>query len=256
MADYTSLKQQAQAIRDEVKIGANTANRVGVALEGIIGAVEAENKRATETENSLDTAKQKKLTKYFEGSISAGISYEKDKTTHASVQVSPSQALMYYKQDNHIDRIVASETEHINITSSDENGNNVSQVLVKPDEINLRDGNGKGYINIKGNSTVMSSKQSETGLRSMVQATDEQLWLMHHPEVKEGVASKGIGIIIGDTHIAFYSELDGHAAPLIINKDGTIFMRGVSNDLAAYIKSLEQRIANLEARLTNTTEEQ
>lgn len=255
MVDYTNLKRLAQEIRSEVKVGANTANRVGVALEDIISAIEAENQRATEAENNLDTAKQKKLKKHFEGSTSAGISYEKDETTHASVQVSPSSALIYYKRGSHIDRIVASETEHINITSSDENGGNLSQVLVAPSEVNIKDGNGKGYISIKGNATVMSSKQSETGLRSMVQATDEQLWLMHYPEGKDGVASKGVGIVIGDTTIAFYSELEGYVTPLIINKDGTIFMRGVSSDLATYIKSLEARIVNLEARLTNTTEE-
>lgn len=255
MADYTSLKQQAQAIRDEVKIGANTANRVGVALEGIISAVEAENKRATEAEDGLDTAKQKKLMRYFEQEDSAGIFYEKDETTNVSVQVSPRGAVMVYKHGNHIDRIVVGETEHINITSSDENGDNLSQVLVTPTEVNIKDGNGKGYINIKGNATVMSSKQSETGLRSMVQATDEQLWLMHYPEVKEGVASGGIGIVISDTKIAFYSELDGYVSPFVIDKDGTIFMQGVSSDLATYIKSLEARIAKLESRLTNTTEE-
>lgn len=121
--------------------------------------------------------------------------------------------------------------------------------------MNIKDGNGKGYINIKGNATVMSSKQSDTGLRSMVQATDEQLWLMHYPEVKEGVASKGIGIVISDTKIAFYSELDGYVSPFVVDKDGTIFMQGVSSDLATYIKSLEARIASLESRLTNTTEE-
>jgi hypothetical protein len=256
MADYTSLKQQAQAIRDEVKIGANTANRVGVALEGIINAVEAENKRATEAENGLNTAKQKKLMRYFEQEDSAGIFYEKDETTHVSVQVSPSGAMMVYKHGNHIDRIVVSETEHINITSSDENGDNLSQVLVTPTEVNIKDGNGKGYINIKGNAITMSSRQSETGFRSMVQATDEQLWLMHYPEDKNGVKSGGIGIVITDGKIAFYSELDGYMAPLTIDKDGTIFMRGVSNDLATYIKSLEAKIANLEARLTNTAEEQ
>lgn len=255
MTDYTNLKRLAQEIRSEVKIGANSASRVGLALEDIVSAIEAENQRATDAENGLDTAKQKKLTRYFEQEISAGMSFTKDSTTHSSVQVSASQAMMYYKQGSHIDRIVASEAEHINITSSDENGGNVSQVLVKPNEINLRDGNGKGYINIKGNATVISSKQSETGLRSMVQATDEQLWLMHYPEEKDGVASKGIGIVIGDSNIAFYSELEGYMSPLVINKNGTIFMRGVSNDLATYIKSLEQRIANLEARLTNTTEE-
>ena len=245
MADYTSLKQQAQAIRDEVKIGANTANRVGVALEGIISAVEMENQRATEAENGLDTAKQKKLMRYFEQEDSAGISYEKDETTHVSVQVSPSQAIMEYKHGNHIDRIVVSDTEHINITSSDENGGNLSQVLVKPDEINIRDGKGKGYLNIKGNYTTLSSSQTDTGLRSTVQANDDLLWLMHYPEDKDGVKSGGIGIVISDSKIAFYSELDGYVCPLTIDKDGTIFIANVADNFAAYIKSLEARIADI-----------
>ncbi|MBQ5839061.1 MAG: hypothetical protein IIW42_03395, partial [Bacteroidaceae bacterium] len=58
MADYSELKRRAQEIRDEVKAGANTANRVGLALEETVKALEAENKRAEQAEVSLENAVQ------------------------------------------------------------------------------------------------------------------------------------------------------------------------------------------------------
>ena len=54
MADYSELKRKALEIRDEVKIGANTAYRVGVALEDAIKALETENKRAEQVETRLE----------------------------------------------------------------------------------------------------------------------------------------------------------------------------------------------------------
>lgn len=58
MADYSELKRKAQEIRDEVKAGANTANRVGLALEDTVNALEAENQRAEQAEVSLENAVQ------------------------------------------------------------------------------------------------------------------------------------------------------------------------------------------------------
>ena len=58
MADYSELKRKAQEIKDEVKAGANTANRVGLALEETAKALEAENKRAEQAEESLENAVQ------------------------------------------------------------------------------------------------------------------------------------------------------------------------------------------------------
>ena len=58
MADYSELKRRAQEIRDEVKAGANTANRVGVAMEGIVNALEEENQRAEQAEESLENSVQ------------------------------------------------------------------------------------------------------------------------------------------------------------------------------------------------------
>lgn len=156
MADYSSLKQQAQTISNEKQIGANTATRVGGALEGIVDALIERNQ--------------------------------------------------YMKRD--------------------------------------------------GNITTVSSVTTETGRRSTVQLLDEQVRLIHYPEEKNGVVSDGIGIVISDGKIGFFSELNGNVSPFAINKDGTVFLEKVSNDLAGYIKSLAQRIANLEARLTNTAEEQ
>lgn len=58
MANYSDLKRRAQEIRDEVKAGANTANRVGVAMEGIVNALEEENQRAEQAEVSLENSVQ------------------------------------------------------------------------------------------------------------------------------------------------------------------------------------------------------
>lgn len=58
MADYSELKRKAQEIRDEVKAGANTANRVGLALEDTVKALEAENQRAEQAEVSLENSVQ------------------------------------------------------------------------------------------------------------------------------------------------------------------------------------------------------
>lgn len=58
MADYNELKRKAQEIRDEVKAGANTANRVGLALEDTIKALEEENQRAEQAEVSLENSVQ------------------------------------------------------------------------------------------------------------------------------------------------------------------------------------------------------
>lgn len=58
MADYSELKRKAQEIRDEVKAGANTASRVGLALEETVKALEAENQRAEQAEVNLENAVQ------------------------------------------------------------------------------------------------------------------------------------------------------------------------------------------------------
>lgn len=58
MADYSELKRKAQEIRGEVKAGANTASRVGLALEDTVMALEAENKRAEQAEVDLENAVQ------------------------------------------------------------------------------------------------------------------------------------------------------------------------------------------------------
>lgn len=58
MADYSELKRKAQEIRGEVKAGANTANRVGLALEDTVKALEAENQRAEQAEVSLENSVQ------------------------------------------------------------------------------------------------------------------------------------------------------------------------------------------------------
>ena len=58
MADYSELKRKAQEIKDEVKAGANTANRVGLALEETVKALEAENQRAEQAEVRLENSVQ------------------------------------------------------------------------------------------------------------------------------------------------------------------------------------------------------
>lgn len=58
MADYSELKRKAQEIRNEVKAGANTANRVGLVIEELVNALEAENQRAEQAEVSLGNAVQ------------------------------------------------------------------------------------------------------------------------------------------------------------------------------------------------------
>lgn len=62
MADYSELKRKAQEIRNEVKAGANTANRVGLAIEELVNALEAENQRA----QGAEAGKQDALHKYQE----------------------------------------------------------------------------------------------------------------------------------------------------------------------------------------------
>lgn len=62
MADYTTLKQKAQEVRNENKVGANTANRVGYVLEETVKAVEAEEQRARQAE----AQSQSKLDLYHE----------------------------------------------------------------------------------------------------------------------------------------------------------------------------------------------
>lgn len=58
MTDYSELKRKAQEIRNEVKAGANTANRVGLAIEELVNALEAENQRTEQAEVSLGNAVQ------------------------------------------------------------------------------------------------------------------------------------------------------------------------------------------------------
>lgn len=62
MADYSDLKRRAQEIRDEVKAGANTASRVGLAIEELVNALEAENQRA----QGAEAGKQDTLKNYRE----------------------------------------------------------------------------------------------------------------------------------------------------------------------------------------------
>jgi hypothetical protein len=53
MADYTNLKDRASEIRTEVKVGANTAQRVGYLLEQIVTALES-----NDSDNLLENVKK------------------------------------------------------------------------------------------------------------------------------------------------------------------------------------------------------
>jgi predicted nuclease with TOPRIM domain len=63
MADYSELKRKAQEIRDEVKAGANTANRVGVAMEETVNAIVNIDNELADTQNKTrdNTANISKL---------------------------------------------------------------------------------------------------------------------------------------------------------------------------------------------------
>ena len=63
MADYSELIRRAQEIRDEVKAGANTANRVGVAMEETVNAIVNIDNELADTQNTTrdNTANISKL---------------------------------------------------------------------------------------------------------------------------------------------------------------------------------------------------
>lgn len=157
MADYTTIKQQAQTVRNETKAAANTASRVGGVLEGIVDAL-----------------------------------IEREK---------------YMKQD--------------------------------------------------GDATIINSTSRPEGRFSEVRVTHQQIYLLHYPEVQaDGFTSKGIGIVISDGDIKFYSEIDGYNTPLIIHKDGRIQIKGLGNDLVQYMYDMATRIARIESVLGIASQEE
>lgn len=86
MADYTNLKDRASEIRTEVKIGANTAQRVGYLLEQLVSAIEA-NTDAIDT-NTEEISKRKILKHYQETDDQVGISVTDDNGKFAQLIVS------------------------------------------------------------------------------------------------------------------------------------------------------------------------
>lgn len=85
MADYTNLKDRASEIRTEVKIGANTSQRVGYLLEQLVSAIEA-NKDAIDT-NTEEISKRKILKHYQETDDQVGISVTDDNGNFAQLLV-------------------------------------------------------------------------------------------------------------------------------------------------------------------------
>lgn len=54
MADYSNLYEQAERIRQEKQIAANTASRVGVAMKDTIASIENLDQRYSENKKSND----------------------------------------------------------------------------------------------------------------------------------------------------------------------------------------------------------
>lgn len=208
--------------------------------------------------------------------------YEKDTEAGGRIIIAHTlddrHAGIYYAERNadgqviHEDSIYLTETYgndngHISISSVDnENGVAVrsGRVIVKPTQVTIQ--NNSGYLQFANDAAEMRSNKSDDGLDSVMRLTREQAWLTHYrpytvPYVnpttgKTEQRQSGIGVVANDNSITFYSELGNYTAPLRIDENGKIYLAGVTDDLATYIKSLQQRIATLEARLTNTTEVQ
>jgi hypothetical protein len=208
--------------------------------------------------------KQNQLKYYDEGESFARMYYVKKTVNNGNISIAhtlnDSHAGIYYAerdasgQVTHEDNIYLTETYgndngHIGISSVDnENGVTVrsSRITIKPTLITLQ--NNSGFLSLANDVLEMRSNKSNDGLDSAVRLTKEQAWLMHYlPDIVDYTdpstgeteqRQSGIGIVVTDDHIAFYSEVGNYNAPLIIRKDGTIYMQGVSNDLANYLLNL------------------
>ena len=86
MADYTELYNRASEVRTEVKIGANTAQRVGYLLEQLVRAIEA-NTDAIDT-NTEEINKREVLKHYQETDDQVGISVTDDNGNFAQLIIS------------------------------------------------------------------------------------------------------------------------------------------------------------------------
>lgn len=65
MADYSNLYAQAERVRNEVQIGANTASRIGVMAKETIASIEALDERYTQYQKESSEAIENITPKMF-----------------------------------------------------------------------------------------------------------------------------------------------------------------------------------------------
>lgn len=65
MADYSNLYQQAERIRDEVQLGANTASRIGIAMKDTVASIENLDVRYTQYQSESSSAISQVTPKVF-----------------------------------------------------------------------------------------------------------------------------------------------------------------------------------------------
>lgn len=231
MADYSELKRKAQEIRNEVKAGANTANRVGFAIEELVNALEAEEQRAMERENSLTNSIQglqddTEDLQSMRDTIDRLGTEKADKSALEATnnEVSKKQnRLQYYFE--YIDRAVMQAYYVGMLASFDTTEGGVGQAGV--------------YVS-KG---VASVYYAERDAENKV-VHEDGLYLEKR---REG----GNGCVLLRSYNA-----GGSNSALKVRPEGISVSSpsGSVADIVQAIRSLEKRIANLEARLTNTTE--
>lgn len=211
MADYSELKRKAQEIRNEVKAGANTANRVGLAIEELISALEAENQRAEQAEVSLGNAVQALQDE------TEGLQSMRDAIDVLGTNKADKSALETTNKAVE-DTVKALETTN-------------KAVEGKQDKLRY----------------YTENTSTDTAVIKVSHDTDEAT--LHEDKVEVGVDNcvllKSEDLLLGEeSYIKVSPEKVSVSSP-----------QGKITDLIQTIRSLEARIANLEAQLTNTTEE-
>lgn len=203
--------------------------------------------------------KQDTLTKYKEDASTASISFN---TTQNNVKVnedkvSVTEGMVEIRHEEYSDNTTTSAIARVTKDGFNARTSSGAYITISP----------SGQVNFSSNKVATPDpNKTHSPHYSSVLVISSQAWMMHYQhgtvEYQGKQRQKGIGIIVTDDAISFYSEFGNYSAPMQIRKGksdgekGTIWVEGVDSDLKTFMLDLKARVAALEKALNITNEVQ
>lgn len=199
--------------------------------------------------------KQDTLTKYKESASDARLFFNtiqnNAKVNESVVSVAQDKAEIMYEKTS--DGTTTRATSRVNKDGFTANTSKGNYITASP----------SGQVQFSSNrATTTDPSKTHNPLYSAMWVTSSQAWMMHYQQGTLNQRQKGIGLVIGDKEITFYTELATYRTPFAIKKGenedevGKIWVEGATNDLKALLNDLKARVAALENKLKTTNEVQ